>query len=418
MNSLTLRPGARSGAVIAPSSKSHAHRLLTCAALGSEKVNIYCSDISDDISATARCLDSLCADISAPADGILSVAPRTKPSFGVKRLPCGESGSTLRFLIPVCGALGESAVFEMSGRLPQRPLSPLDELLRAHGMIIRPKGSELFCSGRLTPGTFEITGSVSSQFISGLLFALPLLDGDSSIVITGKTESSAYIAMTENALRSSGIRLDRRENGFFVPGGQTYALPDGCAAEGDFSNAAFFLCIGALSDRGVTVNGLPCGTLQGDSAVIDILRRFGAEIICEEQGITVRKGRLRGCLIDASPIPDLIPVLSVVAAAAEGDTHIINAGRLRLKESDRLSSVTSLLRSLGADVTELSDGLIIHSTGALSGGTADSLGDHRIAMSAAVAACICSSSVTITDSKCVNKSFPRFWECFDRLEVL
>ena len=416
MTEITLLPGERNGITAAPSSKSHAHRLLICAALGGEKVNIDCGDISKDIAATSKCLEALCADISEGADGLISVEPKRKLTEQVKVLHCGESGSTLRFLIPVCGALGESVVFNMEGRLADRPLAPLDELLREHGMSIAKDGSRLCCSGRLRSGVFSIPGDISSQYISGLLFALPLLDGDSIIRITGKLESSAYIAMTESALRASGIDFEHKGNEYHISGNQRYALSGNCAAEGDYSNGAFFLCMGALSKGGITVKNMPSETLQGDSAVVDILRRFGAEVEVRGNEITVKKGSLKGCEIDASGIPDLVPVLSVVAATAKGETRITNAARLRLKESDRLKTTAELLSRLGGDVTELSDGLIINGTGTLSGGTVNSYNDHRIAMSAAVASCISTAAVTVEGPECTAKSFPRFWENFEQLE--
>lgn len=415
MTEIRLLPGERHGVTAAPTSKSHAHRLLICAALGNKKVCIDCGDISNDIAATAKCLDALCADISEVSEGVLCVAPTAKNS-AVKELFCGESGSTLRFLIPVCGALGETVVFRMEGRLAERPLAPLTEILCAHGMRIEQDGSRLFCSGTLRSGIFEIPGNISSQYISGLLFALPLLDGDSTIRITGKTESPAYIAMTESALRAAQIRFERSENGFTVFGRQQYALGNSCAVEGDYSNGAFFLCMGALSEQGVTVKNMPAETLQGDKAVLEILRRFGAQVSIRGSEITVKKGSLTGCEIDAAGIPDLIPVLSVVAAAAHGESRVINAARLRLKESDRLRTTSALLRALGGCVTELSDGLVIQGSGKLNGGTVDSCNDHRIAMSAAVAACVSTAPVTVLGPECTNKSFPRFWENFERLE--
>lgn len=414
MTEITLLPGLRSGEVRAPSSKSQAHRLLICAALGKRAVSVNCGEKSKDIAATASCLSSLCADISESPEGLFRVTPNDKKSEPAC-LSCGESGSTLRFLIPVCGALGKSAVFKMEGRLPERPLHPFDTLLREHGMSIEKKGDELYCSGRLRSGAFEIAGDVSSQFISGLLFALPLLDGDSTIRITGKTESKSYITMTENAVSAAGIRFSKTENEYRIPGNQSYALPDGTSAEGDYSNAAFFLCMGALSDKGIKVKNMPENSAQGDKEIINILRRFGAKLSFEGDEITVKKGSLHGTRIDASGVPDLVPVLATLAAAAEGETTVYNAARLRLKESDRLSAAAQLIKNLGGSVTELPDGLIIHG-GTLHGGRVNSFNDHRIAMSAAVAACVCTGTITVTDPECTQKSFPLFWESFERLE--
>lgn len=412
---ITLAPGERSGSVVIPASKSQAHRLLICAALGDRETVIECGGTSADIEATARCLAALGAGISRDEAGRFHVKPVRSVPEGICELRCGESGSTLRFLLPAAGALGARAVFRMEGRLPERPLSPLDEVLTEHGMTIRQDGANLFCEGSLTPGRYEIGGGVSSQYISGLLMALPRLDGDSRLEVTGKLESAGYVAMTEAALRLAGIRFDRTGQSSFIPGGQRCSLPETCRVEGDWSNAAFFLCMGALSHEGVTVYGLDPASPQGDRAVLDILRRFGACVSENGGAVTGRRAPMRGIEIDAAPIPDLIPVLSVVAAAAGGETHIINAGRLRLKESDRLESTARLLRDLGGSVEELESGLIINGGRTLAGGTAETFRDHRIAMSAAVAACICAGSVTVTDSGCVAKSYPRFWDDLGQL---
>lgn len=412
---ITLAPGERSGSVVIPASKSQAHRLLICAALGDRETVIECGGTSADIEATARCLAALGAGISRDEAGRFHVKPVRSVPDGICELRCGESGSTLRFLLPAAGALGARAVFRMEGRLPERPLSPLDEVLTEHGMTIRQDGANLFCEGSLTPGRYEIGGGVSSQYISGLLMALPRLDGDSRLEVTGKLESAGYVAMTEAALRLAGIRFDRTGQSSFIPGGQRCSLPETCRVEGDWSNAAFFLCMGALSHEGVTVYGLDPASPQGDRAVLDILRRFGACVSENGGAVKVKRAPMRGIEIDAAPIPDLIPVLSVVAAAAGGETHIINAGRLRLKESDRLKSTARLLRDLGGSVEELESGLIINGGRTLAGGTAETFRDHRIAMSAAVAACICAGSVTVTDSGCVAKSYPRFWDDLGQL---
>lgn len=408
-------PGPRRGCVPAPCSKSYAHRLLICAALGSGEVKIDCGDISKDIAATARCLDSLCADISEVSPGLLNVKPRSRDDKALLR--CGESGSTLRFLLPVCGALGKSAVFKMEGRLPQRPLHPLDELLRSRGMDIKQENELLVCSGKLTAGDYEICGNVSSQYVSGLLFALPLLDGDSTLTVTGKIESASYIGITEHVLRQSGISFSGDKNTYYIPGRQHYAPSAACRVEGDLSNAAFFLCMGAVSPEGICVSNIPADTFQGDRAIIDILRAFGADVAQCGSSVTVKKAPLHGCTVDASDIPDLVPVVSVLASAAQGDTRIINAGRLRLKESDRLKSTAAMLRALGGSVSELDDGLVIQGSGSLSGGEADSFNDHRIAMSAAVAACICKNPVKVRGFECTEKSFPKFSEYLEQLEM-
>ena len=314
--SMTLAPGERTGCVRIPASKSQAHRLLICAALGAGETTVECDGVSADIEATARCLSALGAHMEAAGEGRFKVSPITRAPEGRCELYCGESGSTLRFLLPVAGALGVRAVFHMEGRLPERPLAPLDDVLRAHGMSITRQGESLVCEGKLTPGEYEISGGVSSQYISGLLLALPRLDADSRLTVTGTLESAGYVAMTEDALRLAGIECEKHGQSYDIPGRQVGRLPEACRAEGDWSNAAFFLCMGALSRGGVTVRGLDMASLQGDRAVLDILRRFGAEVEPLCGGARVRRGALRAIEIDAAQIPDLVPVLGVTAAAA------------------------------------------------------------------------------------------------------
>ena len=408
-------PGARTGRVHIPASKSQAHRLLICAALGEETCEIVCDGVSADIAATAKCLNALGAKVERTETGFL-VSPIQKVPEGCCELLCGESGSTLRFLLPVVGALGAQAAFRREGRLPQRPLAPLDGVLTAHGMTLSEDGDLLLCSGQLQTGNYEIAGNVSSQYISGLLMALPRLTGESTLTVTGPLESAAYIAMTEDALRLSGVDFSKNGASYAIPGGQRFRLPVRTVVEGDWSNAAFFLCMGALSKEGVTVEGLNLQSSQGDRGVLDVLRRFGAEVGEEGDTVTVRRGTLRGVTIDASPIPDLIPVLSVVASVAAGETRVENASRLRLKESDRLKSTANLLRALGGQVEEKEDGLVITGVPALHGGAVETQNDHRLAMSAATAACAATGEITVDNDGCVAKSYPRFWEDFSSLK--
>jgi len=336
-----ITPGARTGAVRIPASKSQAHRLLICAALGKAPVTVRCDGLNADILATIACLRALGANI-AERDGALHVEPIQAVPDGLCILPCGESGSTLRFLLPVVGAFGADAVFLREGRLPERPLEPLLRELVRGGMMFRSEGGKLFCSGKLAPGAYTLPGNISSQYISALLFALPKLSGDSTLTITGARESEGYIAMTENALAQSSVRLFKTDSGYDTPGGQTYALPGTVEVEGDYSSAAFFLCMGALSRYGITVSGLRADSAQGDRAVLDILRTMGAVVEETASGITVRRGALRGTVI---------PALCAFAAAAEGETRVVNAARLRLKESDRIATTAAMLSSLGADIS-------------------------------------------------------------------
>ena len=411
----TILPGARTGEVHIPASKSQAHRMLLCAAMGENEVTLRCRGLSKDILATVACLKALGASVDAEGE-VLHLRPVSAPPPGLCLLPCGESGSTLRFLLPLVGALGASAVFEREGRLPDRPIEPLGRELCRNGMDIRSDGARLSCSGQLRPGAFSLPGNISSQYISALLMTLPLLEGESTLHIEGALESAAYVAMTEEVLRLGGVRTEKTGYGYRIPGGQRCRFAPELSVEGDYSNAAFFLCAGALSERGIRVTGLDPQSRQGDRAIVPLLEEMGAQVASDGSSVTVKRDALHGITIDASPIPDLIPVLSVVAAAASGETRVIHAQRLRLKESDRLHSTTQMLRALGAEAEELPDGLVIRGGRTLAGGTVDACGDHRIAMSAAVAGGICRGAVTICGSECVQKSYPDFWTDFQQLK--
>ncbi len=407
---VTLLPSVPSGIIRAIPSKSAAHRALICAAFANSDTKIRCDGTNKDIEATVECLCALGANIVYERP-FFKVSP-------IKELPqsvtlrCGESGSTLRFLLPIIPALGIEASFVLEGRLPERPLSPLYEELIAHGAQLSPQGSNpLVCRGSLTGNEYKIRGDVSSQFISGLLFALTLSGEGGKLTIEGKVESEPYIDMTVKALRKFGAEPQKTEYGYSVSKKAKICAPSGeLDVEGDWSGAAFPLCMGAIGKGRVTVTGLDLNSHQGDKAVVDVLRRFGADI-CECDGsITVCGGRsLCGIEINASNIPDLVPVLATVASVAEGVTVIKGAARLRLKESDRLATVKNMLCSLGANVKETENGLIIKGKKMLVGGTANGANDHRIAMSAAVASVVCASPVTVTGAECVAKSYPDFW---------
>ena len=413
---IVLAPGERCGSVRIPSSKSVVHRLLICAALGVNPVSICFDGLSKDIYATASCLQALGAEIIFENSAV-TVIPNTAGPENVL-LPCGESGSTLRFLLPVAGALGAKGCFQMEGRLPERPMQPFENLLRRHGMLIHRDGASLHFEGKLCSGDYLLAGDISSQYFSGLLMALPLLDKESRIRAESRPESEGYIRMTEDALVLAGITFNKpSETLWEIPGRQHFARPSSLSAEGDWSNAAFFLCMGALSEKGCSVYGLNTASSQGDRAILEILRRFGAEVnepSAEGEPVTVRHTELRPTVIDASSVPDLVPVLAVLACGAVGETRIVNARRLRLKESDRLAATARLISDLGGHAEELPDGLVIHGTGTLHGGTAETCNDHRIAMSAAVAACLCREAVTVLGAQCVEKSYPAFWDDFER----
>ena len=393
-----IQPSALSGTVPAIASKSQAHRLLICAALADRPTTVACPTLSADITATADCLRALGADISYD-NGVFSVRPIVSlPDHPA--LDCGESGSTLRFLLPVVCALGAKATIKMHGRLPQRPLSPLWEELERHGAILtRPTEDTIAVAGRLTPGDYTIAANVSSQFISGLLFSLPLLEEDSTIALTGKLESAAYVTMTVRALALFGVDCPMEENAFAVPGGRRFVSPGTARVEGDWSNAAFWVAADHICGGTLTVTGLDTDSPQGDRAVVALASRIAAG----------------NAVIDCQDVPDLVPVLSVLAAVSPGVTRFENAGRLRIKESDRLATTAGLIRALGGRAEELPEGLIVTGLDHLSGGTVDSANDHRIAMSAAVAALKCDGPVILHGAQAVNKSYPAFWANYNAL---
>jgi len=397
-----------SGTLDAISSKSFAHRLLICAALADRPTRITVNGFSDDINATIRCLKAMGCGI-VTQDGALLAEPlgKTRPSSVV--LDCGESGSTARFLLPLAAHLFENFTLTGSGRLPGRPFAPLCRALAGAGCSFDSDTLPLTGTGKIQAGDFSIAGDVSSQFISGLLFALPLFDGDSHVVLTTPLQSSGYVYMTIEVLALFGIEIEKDERGFFVKGNQCYKSPGEVKAEGDWSNAAFFLCMGALGGE-VSLRGLSPRSTQGDREVIDILRRFGANTNTGDGGCTVTAGSLRAISIDAAQIPDLVPVLAVIASVAAGETKIFNAQRLRIKESDRIQSTFDLLSGLGADVRITEDGLEIRGKEKLVGGTVDGSGDHRIVMAAATAACACENPVVIRGCEAVNKSYPSFFD--------
>jgi len=400
--------------ISAPTSKSAAHRALIAAAFADDVTRLTVRTSCEDIDATVRCLCALGADIKKE-DGILLVTPI--PKNGVRKgaiLDCGESGSTLRFLVPVCGAIGADAVFLRAGRLPERPLKPLLDTLEAHGMRFCEDGPRLLSEGSLTAGDYRITANISSQYITGLLFALSLLDAPSTLTLTGKVESAPYIDMTTDMLSrfDASPTVCGDYTAFSVAGYQAKPLcsPQELIPEGDFSGAAFPLALGAIGTHAVTVTGLTLPSLQGDSAILELLARFGAKIKSERDTVTISPAPLFGIDIDATQIPDLVPILAVVATAASGTTRITGAKRLRLKESDRLAAITAFLRTLGGDITENDDGLTIVGGKPLGGGTVDVCGDHRIAMSAAAAALLTKEAITIPYAECVQKSYPTFFD--------
>lgn len=409
---IRIEPSALSGTLRAIPSKSDAHRLIICAALANRETRLYLPSSSRDIEATCRCMAALGAGIRREGECIC-ISP-LRQTDKIPLLDCEESGSTLRFLLPLAAALREEVSFTGRGRLPERPLKDLTDAMERRGVSFSTPALPFVTHGKLQPGEFFISGSVSSQYITGLLLAASVMNGDSRIRLTSPLESAAYVDITLHALRRFGIEVQTTQDGWFVPGAQRMTSAGELAVEGDWSNAAFPLVAGLLGG-GVTLTGLSTDSPQGDKAIVPVLRSFGADIITDGDTLTASPSRLHGGEVDMREIPDALPALAAAAAFAEGETRFVNAGRLRLKESDRLTAVCTLIRDLGGEAEELPEGLIVRGGQSLCGGCVDGFGDHRIVMAAAVAASVCQGPVTIRGAQAVEKSYPAFFEHFNAL---
>ncbi len=401
---IKITPSVLSGCIEGISSKSVAHRALICACLADSPSKITINTTSKDIEATVSCLEGMGAHIERKGN-IYFIEPISKKT-DVAKIDCGESGSTLRFLLPVICALGMNAEISGKGRLPERPLSPLKEELIRAGASISDK-FPLSVSGKIGCGEYSLKGDVSSQFVTGLLMALSVVSGESRITLIPPVESRPYIDITLSVLKEFGTQIKEENNVFYINGGNFKGRD--FSVEADWSNAAFWLC------SGVEVTGINLDSVQGDKAIINVLRSMGAEIEYGESGVKCDVSSLHGAEIDASQIPDAVPVIAAVAATAKGETVIKNAQRLRLKESNRIVSSVDMLVSLGADAKETADGIIISGKPFLSGGKVNSYNDHRIAMAAAVASAKCKGEVIIEDAGAVDKSYPDFYKDFIKL---
>ncbi len=417
-----ITPRPLHGSVLIPSSKSMGHRMCICAGLSGSHCIVDNIAISKDIEATNRCLAGMgvvVTEVASLYKGRTAFQYSWDHSFPSEPVAadCGESGSTLRFFIPLGALCNAPFTFEGHGKLVSRPLQPYYDIFDKQELRYRTAENghlPLTVAGRLKPGAYVLPGDVSSQFVSGLLFALPLLDGNSTLEILPPLESASYIELTLSSLRTFGVDIKRKDLLHYeIPGRQAYCAPaERVQVEGDWSQAAFWLVAGAVGSReGLRCTGLREDSLQGDKAILKVLRNMGADITVQDGTFTVAPSGLHGCEIDAADCPDLVPVLSVAAAVAEGTTHIINAGRLRIKECDRLAAMHSELVKLGADITEEQEGLLIKGKPeGLQGGTVvDAWNDHRIAMSMAVATLACKEPVTLTGGESVSKSYPEFW---------
>ena len=397
---ITITPTLLGGTIRPPASKSQAHRLIIAAALAEGESVISHVDDSQDISATLRCMEALGASYTWTDQNTLRLRGIPGRHRCSEMLDCGESGSTLRFLIPVALAVCGGGSFRGHGRLMERPQEPYFEIFREKGILWEKEGDTLTVTGELTPGLYNLPGDVSSQFITGLLYALPLLEGDSFVHLSTPLQSSGYVDMTIEALRHFGVAVKTTTEGWFVPGNQRYQLTNG-AVEADFSQSGFFFAMAGMGSD-LKITGLSGDSTQGDRIVVPYMEKLNGS------------GTVT---LDVRECPDLVPPLAARAALRPGQTtHIVGAERLRIKESDRLKAVTAVLGAMGADITEFPDSLTIRGKEVLSGGvTVDSWADHRIAMMAAAAATKCLAPVTVLGAECVSKSYPRFWEDYRAL---
>lgn len=405
MRPAVFRPSSLNGTVTVPASKSVVHRMMIAAALSDAPTEVLGRIEGKDTEATAKCLTALGAKTERRGSGF-SVSPLNCQTAAVAE--AGESGSTLRFLVPVAASLGTQTEFKTEGRLSERPIKELAEAMRKHGAEVSVSGRSFFVKGKLRSGKFDIDGTVSSQYITGLLFALPGLSGDSEIIVRGKAVSENYINITLDVLSRFGIIIEKTAHGFYIEGGQTFRTPGKIVSEGDWSSAAFFAVGAALSGK-VTLENLIPDSAQGDKAVVDILKDMGADISETETGLTVAKRELKACSFNAENCPDLVPVTAVAAAAADGVSEISGVSRLKIKESDRLSAIIKNLSALGIKSETDGETLKIFG-GKIKGGEALSFGDHRMAMSAAVAATAAEGGIRVDDVDCTAKSYPSFLE--------
>ncbi len=413
MGEICIKPHKLHGTVQAPPSKSMAHRALICAALSATPCTVQGISDSKDMEATLACLKALGYSMQRNGDTVSSSVGRRDVQKAV--LDCGESGSTLRFMIPVAAALGVVTEFTGKGRLPQRPIGPYENAFSGKGVTIETEDGHLpmRIMGKLEDGTFNIPGDISSQFITGLLLAAPLVQNDMEIILTTPLESEPYVDLTIDVLKAFHADIRKTGNGYFVRKGQTLRNIH-YTVEGDYSQAAFFLAGGAIQGC-ATVSNLNRDSKQGDRAIVNLLRQFGADIQQEGDTVTCRHRKLHGINIDASQIPDLVPVLAVTGAYASGTTRIYHATRLRLKESDRLAATKDMLQKLGADIETTDDGLLIQGKNILHGGRCGAWNDHRIAMAGAIAGMCSETGAIIEGYECVKKSYPGFFD--DLLEL-
>lgn len=403
----------RGGNLGAIGSKSEIQRYLIAAALSEGETVIENFFLSKDTLNAVKCIKACFADVDVK-DGICTVTPFENKKYSAE-FDVGESATLLRLLLPVCALRGGEYIFNSDASLAKRPHAPLIEQLEKNGAEISLRDDSIILSGKAVAPVFVLPADISSQYISGMLMALPESEENAILRIAGKVSSKPYIDLTVAALKTFGVNVISRSGGFFINRAERYNSPQKVTVGGDWSNAAFFLAMGALGGNGITVTGLDLQSVQGDRQILDILSAFGAEVTADENSVRVKRNELKPIRINAENIPDLVPIIAVLACGAEGETVINGTKRLVYKESNRVKSVCELITSLGGNAKSGQNNITVFGTGKLQGGTVNTYADHRIIMAACAASVICEEKVTVTDAEGVEKSYPGFFEIFDSL---
>lgn len=407
------------GSIDAIPSKSFAHRYLIASALSDQETFLDNMVFSDDTKSTILALQNLGAIIDINKNSVLI---KKSINLDIKEelvFNCMESGSTIRFMIPICGLLSNRKVFEGIGKLKYRPLNVFKEIFENQNLLVEYNNELPFIyEGKIKPDNFKLRADISSQFITGLLFILPLLNKDSKIEFLTKLESREYVKMTIDVLKDFGIEIDANlKKEIIIRGNQKFKTSKNYKIEGDYSQAAFWI-VAALLNGKIKINNLKQNSSQADKEILNIIKRMGAKIKIEKDSVFIKKQRLNGIKIDASQCPDIVPILAVLASVSKGKTTIYNAKRLRIKESDRILAIVTELKKLGADIMETKDGMIIEGKKFLEGSHVDSWNDHRIAMALSIAGLCCKKPILINGFECVKKSYPTFFEDFKKLGAI
>lgn len=409
-----IKPSTLEGEISCIPSKSYAHRILICAAFSDTPTNVFIStNLSKDIEATIGCLEALGCRFDKTSDDYITVFPAQSVSKSPV-LNCIESGSTLRFLLPIAAAIGNNASFEGIGRLPSRPINTLVSQIKQHEVTFTCDSIPTTLGGKMSGGVFNLPGDISSQFVTGLLLSLPLTNDGGEIRLLSHLESKSYVDITIEVMEKFGVKVENTESGYSLAPNSHYVSPKQIDVQGDWSNAAFWLCCGAIGKK-ITCTGLDFSSAQGDKAIIEVLKLYGADVQQGKNFVSVAPKSRNPFCIDAKDIPDLVPIICVLASVANGVSKIKNTHRLRLKECDRIDGVMSLLKSLGSKASYCDGELIIYGKSSLAGGIVNGFNDHRIVMSAAIAATMCLSDVSITDAHAVLKSYPDFFDDYKKL---